>query len=72
MDSESEYCHPELFHALNSNLLSEFDTELEKIVVHAAGNFSNDLFYWKSNPSLNSEFRFGFSASESADFELEK
>ena len=32
----------------------------KKIVAHATGNCANELFHWKSNPNVNSEFGFGF------------
>ena len=37
----------------------------KKIVAHATGNCANALSHWKSNPNVNSEFGFGFSASKS-------
>ena len=39
----------------------------KKIVAHATGNCANELFHWKPNPNVKSEFGFGFSTSESED-----
>ena len=54
------------------NIESEKKMHFQKnIVAHATGNCTNELFQWKSNPNLNSEFDFGFSASENKDFPME-
>ena len=34
----------------------------KKTVAYATGNCANELFHWKSNPNVNSELGFGFSA----------
>ena len=44
----------------------------KKIVAHATGNCANELFHWKSNPNVNSEFGFGFNASDCKYLPLEK
>ena len=68
---------PEKINENNGKLLrilhSEKKMQFQKnLVAHATGNCANELFHWKSNPNVNSEFGFGFSAFDNKDLPFEK